>query len=68
MITLLDYPIPGSVEEAIKKLRENNIKAFVFDLHVNRFLPVEFMVDFHLMLLKNLNLYMVVLMQWSAFS
>ena len=62
MITLLDYPIPGSVEEAIKKLRENNIKAFVFDLRINIFLPAGFVVAFHLMLLKNLNLDTVVLM------
>lgn len=48
----LNYPIPGSVKEAINKLRENNVKAFVLDLQNNRFLPADFGVPFHLIMLK----------------
>ena len=40
----------------------------MFDLRINRLLPAEFGVAFHLMFLKILNIEMVVLMQQKAFS
>ena len=33
----IDYPPAESVREAIKTLRDNNVKSFVLDLRNNRF-------------------------------
>jgi carboxyl-terminal processing protease len=37
LIILLVCPIPESVKEAIKTLRDNNVKSFALDLRNNRF-------------------------------
>uniref|UniRef100_A0A453LLE9 PDZ domain-containing protein n=1 Tax=Aegilops tauschii subsp. strangulata TaxID=200361 RepID=A0A453LLE9_AEGTS len=52
-LTTFNQNAAGSVKEAIKKLRENNVKAFVLDLRNNRFLPAELGVPCHLILLKS---------------
>jgi hypothetical protein len=37
----INYPPAESVKEAIKTLRDNNVKSFVLDLRNNRFGPAE---------------------------
>jgi C-terminal processing protease CtpA/Prc len=37
----IHYPPTESVKEAIKTLRDNNVKSFVLDLRNNRFEPAE---------------------------